>query len=354
MKIVLITEKPSLGKCVIQQLLDMHPDLDIDAFSMGYTGFHMHLNSAFAFPRGEAYSTFPKTGEIGYREFSFTDTRHIHHLPKRGIIINCEAEGRTDHFPLWSQTLSHEEFVSDIMQADIVYFAVDPGPSGFYAQLRTVEFLSEFNHKLDRRHLVLFDLTDESIRNGIREAGPLADLRERSHMSMIRRYFDYNYMHNAFPILGLTAQRALGRPLESMLTKHELQVLFYLRGHSGLKDGTLLAAMRRWVGSGRYTRDADIYFTGVGSPATSHGIVKNLINERLAERVGKTGIEISEEGRRFLDFLHPDCEDVDQVFRIHEFSKMPEEEAKAKVDRYIMTFFGKQKRYLPKITRQMG
>jgi DNA topoisomerase IA len=161
-------------------------------------------------------------------------------------------------------------------------------------------------------------------------------------------------MRNAFPILGLTAQRALGRPLEWMLTKHELQMLFFLRQKPGLNDGTLIDAMRRWIGSGRYKRDGDLYFTGIGSPATTHGMVANLLNEKLAKRLGKTGIEITEEGRRFLDFLHPDCEDVDQVFRIHEFSKMPEEEAKAKIDRYIMTFFGKQKRYLPKITRKMA
>jgi DNA topoisomerase IA len=329
--------------------------MDRAAFSMGFTGFYLHLNSAFSFPRGDSYASFPKTGEISYRDLSFTDERYKGHCPKRGL---KDVEIKDDGHSLsmshqWAEKLTHGDFVEDILAADIIYFAVDPGPSGFYAQLRVVEWLSQFNRDFDRRHIVVCDLTDASIKKGIHEAGPLPDLRERAHMSMIRRYFDFNYMRNAFPILGLTAQRALGRPLAWMLTKHELQILFFLRQNSGLNDGTLIDAMRRWIGSGRYKRDGDFYFTGIGSPATTHGMVVHLLNEKLAERVGKTGIEITQEGRRFLDFLHPGCEDVDQVFRIHEFSKMPEEEAKAKIDRYIMTFFGKQKRYLPKITRKM-
>jgi DNA topoisomerase IA len=353
MKIVLITEKPSFGTAVIPFLLEAHPDMDLEAFSMGYTGFYIHLNSAFSFPRGEAYSSFPQTGDVNYRDFNFIDERYAYQTPRRGW-LKVKAKHNPYANSKWSMKLTHAEFVEDILAADIIYFAVDAGPSGFYAQLRVVEWLSQFNRDFDRRHIVVQSLDDKSLREAIKVSGPLADLRERSQLSIARRYFDYNYLRNAFPILGLTATKALGRPFGEMLTKHALQVLYFLRDHSGFNDGTLCEAMQRWVGSGRYERDGNLHYQGVGSPATRTSIIKSLLHEKLAKRVGKTGIEISDDGRRFLDFLHPDCEDVDQVFRIHEFSKMPEEEAKAKIDRYIMTFFGKQKRYLPKITRKMA
>jgi hypothetical protein len=61
---------------------------------------------------------------------------------------------------------------------------------------------------------------------------------------------------------------------------------------------------------------------------------------------GKVLLKLSDLGHRYLDSLHPSCEDADLPFRLDAWSKLPEVEAKAKIDRYIRTFFGKQKNHL--------
>jgi hypothetical protein len=46
-----------------------------------------------------------------------------------------------------------------------------------------------------------------------------------------------------------------------------------------------------------------------------------------------------------LNRLHPDCEDPDLPFRLHAWCEAGAA-AKPAIDRYIKTFFGKQKRFM--------
>ena len=50
-------------------------------------------------------------------------------------------------------------------------------------------------------------------------------------------------------------------------------------------------------------------------------------------------------GRAFLEKLHPDCEDPDLPFRLSEWQHDPAT-GHAKAQRYLRTWFGKQKRFM--------
>lgn len=58
--------------------------------------------------------------------------------------------------------------------------------------------------------------------------------------------------------------------------------------------------------------------------------------------------QFSADGLRLLKHLHPYCEDRDQIHRIAAWTELAFDEAKEKIDRYILTFLGKQKRFLSK------
>jgi hypothetical protein len=165
----------------------------------------------------------------------------------------------------------------------------------------------------------------------------------------IRRYFDYNYLANALPIIGEVA-RAAGTWGETIPSKYGLQLLYDARETGSMSDGHRIDRMSRWKGTGRYKQDTRHYFSGLGSPTSQSSIIEELIKAHYLQRTGpkRHHTELTEEGNRFLDLLHPDCEDRDLPFRLDQWSRMPVDEAQEKINRYIRTFFGKQKVFLDK------
>jgi hypothetical protein len=347
-KIVLICEKPSLAKYVIDELYFVEPEMDHAAFAIGWASEFYLLNSAFRFKRGESYSSFPLVREPEYKEIDF-DGRYLDAekcmAAKRGISSD-QAGRRTTAF---DAVIDMQEFVACVRNADVVYIAIDPCASGYHAQLRVRRWLSDLGGAFEVKHIQLFSLTSADIHVGVRDADEIPDLETKAKLSVVRRYFDYNYLLNAFPVMGMTFEKAFGKRFRWPLSKHELQLLYFLRDRKRLSDGQIIHEMSRWRGTGRYDRKGG-YDDGMGNPASRATILDNLVKQGFLERAsGK--VVISEQGKRLLDFLHPDCEDPDQVLRIYEWAQLPVEVAKSKIDRYVKTFFGKQKRYLSKVSQ---
>ena len=133
-------------------------------------------------------------------------------------------------------------------------------------------------------------------------------------------------------------------------SKFAVQTLYLMRGREPLTEGRLHEAMGNWQGTGRYERGR---YRGIGNTASRGPIIEYLKGSGLAETEGRT-VRVSALGHRFLGLLHPDCYDPDLRFRIDAWKGMPEGEANARVDRYLRTFFGKQIRYLAKVTGRGG
>lgn len=344
MRIALICEKPALAKHVIDELLFIEPDMDRSAFVLGWANEFYHLNSAFVIPRGQSYQSFPMIREAAYKPMTF-DGRYLDSetlmSARRGIF----AKSSHSH----DSKIDNDDFLSSVNRADVVYIAFDAGSSGYHVQMRVLDWLKSLGANFVVKHLPVMSLVSADLHHGLVNAREINNLAEHAQLSLVRRHFDYNYLLNAYPIMGMTFEKAFGKRLAWPLSKHELQVLYFMRHGNSLTEGDLFDVMRRWKGTGRYdTKGWDSYY-GIGNSASRSEIMRNLKAQGFLDRAGKHSLVISSKGERLLRFLHPDCEDPDQVMRIYSWAQLPIEVAKEGVDRYIKTFFGKQKRFLSKV-----
>jgi hypothetical protein len=349
MRIALICEKPSLAKMVIDELLFIEPDMDRSALVVGWANEFYHLNTAFVFPRGQAYQAFPMTREAAYKPLTF-DGRYLdsESLMKTRRGLSSKNQSRP-YSATYDSVIDNDDFVSDVRRADTVYVVFDSGPSGYHVQMRVLDWLKSLDANFIVKHLPIMSVVSAELHHGLVKAREIDNLAEKARLSLVRRHFDYNYLLNAYPIMGMTSEKAFGQRLAWPLSKHELQVLYFMRDRKVLNDGELIEAMRRWKGTGRYGTKGWNWYNGIGNAASRSDIMGNLTQQGLLERLPKHKLVISARGERLLQFLHPDCEDPDQVIRIHTWAELPLDVAKQKVDRYIKTFFGKQKRYLSKV-----
>lgn len=346
MRIALIAEKPYFAKVVIDELLFVESKMDHAELAVGWASEFYNLNTAFQFRRGEKYSSFPMTAEPEYKPMDFSG-RYLDSprflSAKKGL--SPKQTNRSSY--AFDKEIDNEEFASNVKLADVVYFAVDAGPSGFHTQMRAREWLDGVGGSFEVKHLVTPSLTSREIHRRLVEADDLPDLEDRAKLSVVKRYFDYNYLLNARPIMGMTFEKAFAKSFAWPLSKNELQLLYFVRDRKPSSDGVLVDVMSKWKGTGRYpTKGVHEFYSGVGNPASRATIIENLVKQGFLERLDRRSIAISEQGRRLLDFIHPDCEDADQMLRLYHWANLPLPEAKAKIDRYIKTFFGKQKRYL--------
>lgn len=164
--------------------------------------------------------------------------------------------------------------------------------------------------------------------------------------SAVADYFDFNYVLNATPILGLAARSAGLKG--SAPSAFGLQLLYWLKENGeGIETYHLRnQVLRDWKGLGKYVDGK-----GMGSMRSRQAIVERLVqggylmHDRASDRV-----ELTAAGRKFLSILHKDCRDPDLPFRIRKWGALPAKEGRSKVDGYIKAFFGKQAR----TTRQPG
>lgn len=340
MKVSLICEKPSMASAVIKKLLNLYPNIDRASFSVLYVNFYTHLNNAFSFPKGHKFSDYPLVKEVEYKPFIYP----INYLPPRLGIGGDDLGGL---WIKWNSCIDTNGFVEQVVSADRVYLITDTSPSSQYVALRTVQWLKTLSNSMDLRLVELWSFSEQDIKTAILNEASISDLETKASRSIVRRHFDYNYLLNSFPLIDATARKAIGRSLRGVPSKNALQILYFMRDGKRLSEPSLTASMANWKGTGRYSANPDDwYFNGMGSESTRSGIVEYLLKDELLVECDRREVSISRGGLSFLDHLHPDCEDPDQTYRINEWTFLPVAEAKSKIDRYIKTFFGKQKRFL--------
>ena len=88
-----------------------------------------------------------------------------------------------------------------------------------------------------------------------------------------------------------------------------------------------------------------IYQKGVGSPVSVPAILENLEELGLIKSANDL-IQVSEKGQVFLSYCHPGAFDPDLPFRMDLWFR---ELSYGKIEKYIKTVFGRQKRYLSKM-----
>lgn len=326
--IVVFGEKPSQTKACAPYLAKAFPSSSFHVVSSGLRG-----PVTYRIPRGITFADLPASVPLEWvprRDYMQYDMK----IAPDASVARCAG------------TIDYADLLS---RADRIVFAADPDA---IACRNFVAFLSAFlkeEHRPkvgDAYRLVALD--DASLTKTF--ATPLNffidGFMQQADAGCTKSYFDANYAVNAFPLFG-KALAECGIPCEPLpLSKFGLQLLYWMRDMrpvqepAPMSEGRIIGVMQSWRGSGKYSGMK----ARLGSEASAADILGNLLKANLLIKNGET-IDISSLGVALLDRLHPDCCDPDLPFRLQKWSESGLEKSKSSIDRYIRTFFGKQKRF---------
>lgn len=336
MRLAIIAEKPSLLDAFAPQLPEFFPEADFARTPVFFPVFGWYVGTAkrFRLPRGLKWPELPFISEPVYRQITFTDAR-----ARIGV---RELVGQT-------YSMVESEAEQAFCDADVILALMDGCSSSAHLAHRFISDALGYFPKGRVLYPWIVDLTERGQRDCLTKMRYFDEFAlPRALEGEIRRYFDYNYLANALPIIGAAARQA-GTWGNTIPSKYGLQLLYDARETGPLSDGHRFERMAKWKGTGKYKPDG--YFQGLGSPTSMHTIVEELVDAHYLRRASakRTHTSLTEEGGRFLDLLHPDCQDADLPFRLDQWSRLPEAEAKERINRYIQTFFGKQKAFFDKV-----
>lgn len=351
MKLAILAEKPFVVHKFEPIFREIYSDdaLFSAFFCYPMMNWYSGSNNRYVFPRGLRWSDYPFVGEPKFRKLDMIKARAHWGFPRLKPLDELQ-EGQSRY----EQDLVRSEVqaVLSLRAADKIILLMDPDEQGFHLG---AHFLSENFDVVpwDKVSVVkCTTLTDNGMRSALASASaPDAKFFEMVGSVRVKRYFDFNYLVNSFALTAF-------QPNEFVPSKYGLQLLYAMRRWGKISHGACIHNMTTWAGTGKYTNN--LY--GMGSAASRAVILESLekaqfvlgtgfapryIDERTHRmKGGQVLLELTDLGRRYLDGLHPSCEDADLPFRLDAWSKLPEVEAKAKIDRYIRTFFGKQKNFM--------
>ena len=338
MRLAIIAEKPSLMDAFAPLLPEFFPHADFARTPVFFPIFGWYVGTAnrFRLPRGLKWSELPFTSEPVYKPITSTAAKATIGIRKLGVPSFSMVEAEAD------QALA---------DADVILALVDGYYGGAHLAYRFIN--DALGHFPKGRVLYpwLVDLTESGMRKSLSEMRHFDDFAMPIAMQgEIRRYFDFNYLCNALPMFGAAARQA-GTWGSTVPSKYGLQLLYDALDTGSLSDGHRVERMARWKGTGKYKEEGTAFYQGLGSCASRADILEGLVKANYLQRMGskRVNTELSEEGRAFLELLHPDCRDPDLPFRLDQWSRLPVPEARSRIDRYIRTFFGKQKTFFEKV-----
>lgn len=326
MNILLVTDKPSASRRLAPYAQAFWPDAVITFVHAVPYG-----NLRFDYPRGFGMSAYPFLSPV-CNKLSMFDTWVC---PPLQLMRDGTLEQRS----------MSRELLGD---ANLVVFAGDPDSTGAVAFEVLLQELVGADFAMGCPALKVVSFDGPSVERAFAEMGLFGDLfADELSYGRAKRYFDWNWNVNGLVVLGKTMRDAGVSETAPPLSKFALQLLYALRDQAPMREGEILDLMQHWSGTGRDLVVGEGWRPRLGSCASTVLILENLINAGLvcADRNEVSArCVVSDLGHRLLSRLHPDCEDRDLPFRLHAWCEQGEA-SKPSMDRYIRTFFGKQKRF---------
>lgn len=299
-----------------------------------------------------------------------------------------------------------DQFIKDpsirerLESADEIFFACSPDHTGgvsFYLTIATYLGVEKAQQKFPA--IKLDSLTEKSITNALLHCGSTHDdwCMELLRYGVAKRYFDYNFHVNSMGLFGSVLRHIGVDTRYFTISKNAVQLLYYVQKVGRIQVEALLKDMRNWQGTGKYKQQSfpspeleseknilplahhlknegfavgeELLDTAkewhntvkhkqppmyreasLGSPASQRAIIDTLVKNGLLNENDKH-VAISEKGQLFLSNLHPECYDPDLPFRLQMWCE-DWDNSMPKIDRYLRTFFGRQKRFFGKKLRE--
>ncbi len=333
--LVVLSTKPDLTRAIARHLAR-------HLYCSDVVVLHTLLFGAgrFVFPRGLRWDDYPRAAAPAYRP----DPQHGWY-PMR-----LRMDGRLE--PAAGAPLEH------LAAARHLILAVGADARGHAAAMATIGLVGRLREpvpSLRLDSLLAGDVDAVIARMGESLFDPATD--GSLGRGEIKRRFGYGWALNAAPILGRTLEAAGVRAPGGALSKYMVQALFGLARHRPMSEDQAVDLLRRWPGTGRYGAGR------LGSVISHADILANLVRLGLLEAAPARGrsprLDLADAGWAVLERLHPDCEDADLPMRLERWmaqvagpdgarSPAGVAAANAAVDRYLRTWFGKQKRFVAK------
>lgn len=354
-RLAIFAEKPSILGLYRNVIASQNPGSDLSAVPVMYpfVGWMSGTSKRFQLPRGLKWSAYPTISDHKYSPLPFQNA-----LPgywaKPAVPVQITPSSRYRFEPSEWRRYHGEStaFFSDFQQADEIIVLSDCLYIFIHPTILYLNHIFGDEGGLNIRWVHLKNLTEESLCEDYNTHISDTFISDSFRSGEIRRFFDYNFTVNSLAILGETSRRAGLNG--NTLSKYGLQTLLHLEPSKAYHDGEIYELMSNWVGTGKYNPESLPHSTGLGSATSKATIIENLLENNFLRKLETSSkrrqLTISDQGRRFIDFLHPRCKDSDLPFRLEEWSRMPMNEAKDKIGRYLRTFFGRQKRFLEKAT----
>lgn len=352
MKITVLADNGVAATAVAYHLLLKNPEIDPRKLATASCplGFSATSPSRFEFPRDLGLSSLPRTEPVKTKPFGFDSkirnrTRRHAYLGVNSITVEPPGSGKTSFATDFGPSMTDAELVDHIRSSDEVYLVYAQGPHGAHLARTLRNWVSDADANPEYIFAPYGDpLMHENFRIALDNATTEADLETESVPSLIKQYFEYNYLLNSIPIMSATSNAALGRDVGNALSRDFLQILFHLREHSGIDLPFFVKSITSWKGTGRY--EGTVSFGWGDGPNPEDPTVSHLKEQGLADITPDNKVVITDDGRKLLDAIHADCCDIDQKHRLKEWMKLGEATARVKIDQYVNTFFGKQLRHL--------
>jgi hypothetical protein len=241
------------------------------------------------------------------------------------------------------------DFGAMAREADHIVCATDFDPAGCRNFLDLIDVYNVSTPLSDMTWLALRCLEAKEIKACIARDRRVddPDFAKMAGIGRARQYFNNLYLLNSLPVFGRTLAMAgidtagdLG-----FMPKYSLQMLLLLKRlePGPLTENDLLRLQVENPVSGTKSP--------MGSPISRFEIFSWLLRSgclnalERSEKQKRQKYSLSDRGRRLASLIHKDCFDPYLGSRIHRWGETWPE-SKPAIDRYIRTFFGKQKRFL--------
>lgn len=323
-QIVFVTEKPSHAKLLAPHIQRRWPDAKLFIVLTLYIGPY-----EFSYPRGLKMADYPYIAEPTWKPRKSFGVPHDFNV--NSLVMKIEGG------ELHSTAFTPGDVLRD---SDDIWYACDADHTGAHAYYVLLSQTLGFEGSAAEHPMLMLTALDEaSLVRAFDSASTThsAEFKELLRHGMAKRYFEYNFNVNALAVLT-PCLRSVGIDTDTYwLSKYSLQLLYALRDQPPIKENSLLRMMEKWRGTGRYD------LSELGSPASRYAMIEGLKRVGLIDsNDGK--LSLSERGGVLLDSLHPDCHDPDLPSRLGLWQQnWPA--SKPHIERYLRTFFGKQKRF---------
>lgn len=328
--IVFVTEKPMVARAIAKAAVEKYPGQRLFTLNA-----HPYRTFAFKYFRGFGWDQYPRT------DFTRYTVR-----PDAPWSINEITSGEAVPVHVQDGEQAAREL---LLKADQIAFAGDPSPSGATGFHELLLHMTSLEHA-NRPHpaLILPGFADEDVTLAFGRDETTGDARFSNLLAygQTKGYFDYNFNLNALVIFEKMLPGSDAAKSRLPVSKYGLQLLYFLCDSGPMKESAVLKAMATWRGTGRYANEPNVQ--GLGSPASRTQIILDLAQNGLIDLSDDPAsrdqtVVVTARAASFIEALHPNCRDADLPFRLHRWCTGDRLTATAAINRYIITFFRRQK-----------